>query len=196
MIAVTGFRTSIVRALASMVGDRQIERIDADLSRVDCAFKVPKVDRFVLAAGVLTGRPMAKQSPDEILTSIAVNLVNVVRLCETILAANDRARICVIGSESGFKGSFDETYALAKAAVHRYVETRKLGPQQQLVAVAPHIIIDSGMTERRHDFDALLRERDAGRKFTTAAEVAQCVRFLLCSEIALNNTVLRMTPTC
>lgn len=194
MIAVTGLRTSIVQALIRMVGERQVQRIDADLARFDCSFAVPKVDRFVLAAGVLHGKPMRAQSPDEILSCIAVNMVNVVRLCETILASNQRARICVIGSESGFKGSFDETYALAKAAVHRYVETRKVGPQQQLVAVAPHIVIDSGMTRRRHDYAQVLEEQQAGRRFTTAREVAECVRFLLLSDNVLTNLVLRMTP--
>ena len=57
-----------------------------------------------------------------------------------ILATNPSARICIIGSESAYRGSFDGTYAKSKAAIHRYVEATPTHGQQQLVAISPGII--------------------------------------------------------
>ena len=195
MLAVTGRRTTIIEALRRIVTD-EVVRIDADLSDPACAFQLPKADKYVLAAGVIHCKRITGQSAAQIVASLSVNLVNVVRLCETILDTNPTARICVVGSESAFKGSFDQTYALAKSAVHRYVETRKVGSAQQLVAVAPHIILDSGMTRRRHDYPELVEEAEAGKKFTTPEEVASVIRFLLWEPTVINNVVFRLTPTC
>lgn len=195
MLAVTGFRTTIVRALATLV-DGPIVRIAADLAVLDCAFEIPAVDRFVLAAGVLVGKRLSEQTPDEIGRGLAVNAVNVARLCDAILDARPKARICVIGSESGIRGSHDAVYAMSKAAVHQYVETRRTGRDQQLVAVAPHIILDSGMTRRRHDFAALVDDVEHGKRFIRARDVAQCVRFLLWDGRWINNQVIRMAREC
>jgi NAD(P)-dependent dehydrogenase (short-subunit alcohol dehydrogenase family) len=190
VLAVTGRSTTIVQALAGMVDD-ELVRIDADLSQVGAEFAIPTAERFVLAAGVLVGKPTIEQSPDEIMTGIAVNLVNVIRLCDRILATNKEARICVVGSESGFRGSYDGTYAVAKAAVHRYVEMKALRNGQQLVAVAPHIILNSGMTRARKDYDDFSAEQR--QAFITPREVAECIKFLLWSERAwINNSVIRM----
>jgi NAD(P)-dependent dehydrogenase (short-subunit alcohol dehydrogenase family) len=190
VIAVTGRNTTIVQALADVVSE-DIVRIDGDWSAFDAEFSVPEAGRYVLAAGVLTGKRIQEQSADDILRCIAVNLVNVIRLCEHILDTNPKARICIVGSESGFRGSFDQTYGVSKAAVHAYVQSRKVKPGQQLVAVAPHVILDSGMTRARHDYEALVA--DAGRKFVTPRAVAEAIHFLLWSEGPwINNSVLRM----
>jgi NAD(P)-dependent dehydrogenase (short-subunit alcohol dehydrogenase family) len=189
VIAVTGARTTIVRALAKLVPD-EIVRIDADLSTFDAECDIPIADRYVLAAGVLIGKRTLDQSADEIMRTIAVNLVNVIRLCDRILDTHPTARICVVGSESAYRGSFDMTYAVSKAAVHAYVQAKKLQPGQQLVAVAPHIVIDSGMTQRRTDVAELTA---SGRRFIPPQAVAEAIHFLLWSEGAwVNNSVLRM----
>jgi NAD(P)-dependent dehydrogenase (short-subunit alcohol dehydrogenase family) len=189
VIAVTGARTTIVRALSQLVPD-EIVRIDGDLSTFDAECEIPIAERYVLAAGVLIGKRTLEQSADEIMRTIAVNLVNVIRLCDRILDTQPTARICVVGSESAFRGSFDMTYAVSKAAVHGYVQAKKLQPGQQLVAVAPHIVIDSGMTQRRADVAELTA---SGRRFITPHAVAEAIHFLLWSEGAwVNNSVLRM----
>lgn len=175
MLAVTGFRTSIVRELAKLI-DGHVARISADLSKLDATFDIPPgADHFLLAAGVLWQRTTIEQTPGEIAYSLAVNLVNVVRLCDTILSSNPNARIVVIGSESATKGSFDHTYAVAKAGVHAYCRWREVLPTQLLVCLAPPIISDSGMTKKRHDYPAVLFQR----KHVTAAQVAKSVRSLL-----------------
>lgn len=160
MIAVTGYRTTIVRELAELVAPVEVKRIDADLARLDTRFVLPpRATRFVLAAGVLYSKPLRLQSAEEIVQSLAVNMVNVVRLCETILENVEDARICVIASESAFAGSFDESYAMGKAGVVTYVGARRVKRSQLLVALAPPIIANSGMTERRHDYPDVLSRR-------------------------------------
>ena len=69
------------------------------------------------------------------------------------------------------------------------------GPQQQLVAVAPSIIEDSGMTKVRTDHENLAARCQANPKgrFLKAIEVARLVRFLLYDDKGyINNTVIEM----
>jgi len=196
VLHVTGARSRIVEALRGLLpaGERVV-RLDNDLATLGDQPVAADGDRFLLCAGVLHQKPIVEQTAGEIRESLAVNLISAVRVCEAVLSANRQARICVLGSESGFKGSYDTTYAVAKAGLHRYVETRALAPEQQLVAVAPHIIWDSGMTQRRHDV-AALAERESeqpGGRFLNAIDVARLIRFLLYEdEGAITNTVIRM----
>ena len=203
-LGVTGRRTSIVEHLLRLVPDDRVvsigRRPDDDV-RIDLArpFDVGQfpsdLDRYVLAAGVMYPRRLADQSFDETATSLAVNLTSVVRVCEHLLDANARARICLIGSES-FRGSYDTTYFVAKAGLNAYVERRRLShPGQQLVIVSPTIIMDSGMTERRDDLDQVADRAQASAKhrFLYAAEVARLVHFVLWEDDGmLTNTVVSM----
>ena len=196
VLHVTGARSRIVAALRGLLpAGEQVVRLDNDLATLGDQPVVADGDRFLLCAGVLHQKPIAAQTPAEVRESLAVNLISAVRVCESVLDANPQARICVLGSESGFKGSYDTTYAVAKAGLHSYVETRALGAGQQLVAVAPHIIWDTDMTQRRTDVAALAkRAREQPRmRYLTALEVARLIRFLLYDDDgAITNTVIRM----
>lgn len=153
-------------------------------------------DRYLITQGLIRSKHSSEQTQDEIAEGWAVNYGDVKQACEQILSANDRARICVIGSESGFRGSFDDVYAEAKAQLHAYVETRGLNsPRQQLVCVSPGVIEDAGMTLRRNDPDRLEQRRKGHpqRRFLRSAEVARLVHFLLYVDQGyLSNTVIRM----
>lgn len=175
MFIATGVGSTIVRELATLTGE-EARRIEGDLSQYGTELAIPEGShRYVLAAGVLHGRLVSELTADEIRETLAVNLVSVVRICETVLKRDPKARICVIGSQSGSRWSFDALYALAKGAAHRYVEQRQTRCCQQLVAVAPPIIADSGMTMRRHDYPAVL----ATRPHCRAIDVARVVHRLL-----------------
>lgn len=158
MLCVTGRRTSVVRELATLTRD-EVVRIDADLSDPSAVLNIPQCDRYLLAAGVLYGRATLELSGPEIIKALSVNLINVIRICETILQRDFSPRICVLGSESGYAGSFEEIYAAAKAGVHAYVMTRETRWPQQLFAVSPPIISDGGMTTRRADYPGVLLKR-------------------------------------
>lgn len=176
VIGVTGRRTTIVEALSQF---DQIERIEPN--------GLPRgVDKFVLAAGVLIGKRLLDLSPVDAYETVQANMVSPMRLCEQILATIPTARICVVGSCSGIKGSFDELYAASKAGLHQYVKTRKVGEHQQLVAVAPIIIADSGMTRRRSDYPEVLEKRET----VTAKEVAAVIYGLLTMLPAISNQVI------
>ena len=86
--------------------------------------------RFLFCQGLMRPVPLAEQSEAELAASFFANAGAVMRSCDRILEDNPSARICVIGSESGFAWSYDGAYAAAKAALHRHCETKRLGPGQ------------------------------------------------------------------
>lgn len=187
-LAVTGYGSKIVSELRQQVpAGEEVVRF-RDSFGLEC-------ERFLFCAGLLRPRTLTNQLTEEVNEGLYVNLIRPIRTCDYILARNPRARIVVMGSESGFSWSYDGTYAAAKAALHRYVETKKLGPEQQLVCVAPSIIEDAGMTLRRLDVDNLQKRMDSHpkRRFLKAIEVARMIHFLLyVDEGYTTGTVIRM----
>jgi NAD(P)-dependent dehydrogenase (short-subunit alcohol dehydrogenase family) len=201
-LAVTGARTSIVQGLLALVPDETVvtigrraeDTVQLDLAGAFDVDAVPvDVDRYVLAAGILYPKPLWQQGFDETSRSLAVNLTSVVRLCEHVLTHNPRARIAIVSSESS-RGSYDTTYFLSKVALDAYVEKRRLSaPDQQLVAVSPTIIMDSGMTQRRDDLDAVAeRARKAPKgRFLRSDEVSRLLHYVLyVDDGTLTNTVI------
>lgn len=198
MLWVTGKNTTIIKCLSQISGDT-VERIPVSLATFHCDSiydSVPEGDRFVLCAGLIRSKSIFEQGPVQIAESLAVNMTSTIALIEAILEKNNQARIVVMGSMSGIKGSYDTVYAAAKAGLHQHVINRKLKPKQQLVAIAPGIIKDSGMTQRRADKDNLReRERQHPKKrFLTANEVAHLVHYLLYTDKGyITNTIINMT---
>ena len=173
MLAVTGYNSRIVQELIPLLPQgEEIIRIDGE---------PPVCDRYLFCAGSLRPKTLLQHDPSEIEESLRVNLIRPMQLCDSILDANDKARICVVGSESGFSWSYDGVYAASKAALHRYVETKKLRPGQQLVCVAPSIVENCGMTLRRQDVENLERRRaeHPKRRFIRAVEISRLIHFLL-----------------
>jgi NAD(P)-dependent dehydrogenase (short-subunit alcohol dehydrogenase family) len=175
---VTGARSRISRELADITKEQMVRlEIDCADPGAPLPLTLPDTRYFVLAAGVLHGKRVLELTGPQIVECLAVNTVNVLRLCEHILDTVQDAAICVVGSESAWKGSFDHLYAASKAAVHAYVKTRKVtGRYQQLVAIAPPIILDAGMTVRRPDFEQI---KASARKTTTSFHVAERIFELL-----------------
>lgn len=155
-------------------------------------------ERYLFCAGLIRQKPIAEQSEDEIAETFMVNAASVIKECDRLLSVNPIARICVMGSESAFKWSFDGAYAAAKAALHRYVETKRLPfPDQQLVCVAPTCIVNTGMNRQRNaDGIAGLEKRrleHPKQRWLQPIEVARMVHFLLCvDEGYTTNIVVRM----
>lgn len=203
-LAVTGARTSIVEGLLALVpaeptvtiGRRDDDTIQIDLAADFDVTAVPvDVERYVLAAGILYPKPLWQQDFAETARSLAVNLTSVIRICEHVLTNNPRARIAIVSSESS-RGSYDTTYFLSKVALDAYVERRRLSaPEQQLVAVSPTIVMDSGMTQRRDDLDAVAeraRKTPKGR-FLRAGEVSRLLHYVLYEDDGtLTNTVIHV----
>lgn len=176
MIVITGHRTTIAQQFRALVSANQ----SPPGFIFGTASNIPlDGTHYLFAAGVLHGTMI---EPETALETLQVNFAEVARTIEAIIATNDRARICVIGSDSGLTGSYDMAYAGSKAALQLFVETKRLRtPDQQLVAIAPGIIGDAGMTLRRTDKSALDRRRQAlpKRLFVRSADVARLAYFLL-----------------
>lgn len=198
MIAINGMGSAIAKALIGMLPVGELVH-QYEIGRYR---DHPPCERFVFLQGHLAGRNLLEHDTDSEAETLRVNFLEVARSCDLILAANDQARIVVIGSESGFSGSYDMAYAGAKAALHLYVETKRIGPGQQLVGIAPSIVGDAGMTTRRID-GRRLAERELAHpkgRFLRAQEVARLIHFLLYQDEGhLTGTVIRLHgggPTC
>lgn len=155
-------------------------------------------EAYLFCQGAIIQKTPEEQAPAEMCNTFWVNCARTVQECDHLIDTNPKARICVIGSESAFKGSFDNVYAAAKAGIHRYVETKRLKhPGQQLVCVAPTCITGTGMNKQRNkEGRAALKLRlleHPKKRWLEPEEVAQVVHFLLCVDKGyITNTVIRM----
>jgi NAD(P)-dependent dehydrogenase (short-subunit alcohol dehydrogenase family) len=191
MIAIRGASSVIAQSLVPMLPEGET------VAKIGRHERPPlEADRYLFCQGVINPRSILQQGDVMIAETFMVNAGRVIRDCERILEANDRARIVVIGSESGFTGSFDGAYAASKAALHSYVETKRLrSPTQQLVCIAPTIIRVSGMTLARADLEDVDRRgrEHPKRRWLTPGEVARLVHFCLYQDEGyLTGVVIRM----
>jgi NAD(P)-dependent dehydrogenase (short-subunit alcohol dehydrogenase family) len=138
-------------------------------------------NRLLICTGYLAGKSLANMTSTEASSTWRLNFMVLAEYVDRFMAQHEDGRVVVIGSDSAFAGSYDVAYAGAKAALHLYVETRRLAPRQQLVAIAPSIIEDGAMTTRRTDHANLERRRleHPKRRFCTAREVASLAAWLL-----------------
>jgi NAD(P)-dependent dehydrogenase (short-subunit alcohol dehydrogenase family) len=186
-IYVRGARSAIARALAEIHPVVAVPR--GTPMPVDG-------EKYLFCAGLLMQK--REVTEDEYWESIGVNCLQIVDQCDALLMENRRARICVMGSEAAFTGSFDETYAKAKKALHDYVETKRLPyPEQQLVCVAPSIVLNTGMTNARNEDGVAAMERrrfvHPKRRWLQPEEVARMINFLLCVDAGYTTgVVIRM----
>lgn len=192
MIAIRGMGSNIAKEFIKVVGrsGTPIEIRRNELPPIDC------VDKYLICQGILNGKQRVNQTEQEVANTYSVNYDQVANMCNYILENNIHARICVIGSESGFSGSYDEVYSDSKHLLHHYVETKRgLRSTQQLVCVAPSIVEDAGMTLRRTDTNNLnaIRQRHPKGRFLTSAEVARMIYFLLFEDLGYTTgVVIRM----
>lgn len=190
--AIVGYKTTIAERFAATVKEREPDAVIIPCTTHDVPFDA---DYYLFCSGWLAGEDMQGITDGQAADTFRINFTDPVRAVDTILEMNPKAKIVIIGSLSGIKGSYDVTYAAAKAGVHLYVKTKKLvHPGQHLVCVAPGIIQDSGMTERRNDYEACMargRDRRIGR-WLMAQEVADVVHVVI-NQPAFCNLVVPMS---
>lgn len=189
MIAIRGYSSSVSQALLPFLPAWEEVKI-VERGAVDTL-----ATRHLFAQGIIMPKKMAEMTAKEKALSWEVNAGMVIEQCNLIFAVNPEARVLVMGSESAYAWSYDDCYAMAKAGLHRYVETKKLKPQQQLVCVAPTIIGDSRMTLARKDKENLARRASEHPKsrFVTLEEVCGMIHHLLyVDEGYTTGTVIRM----
>lgn len=149
-------------------------------------------DEVYIVSGLLVGKTAREHSSQEIVDTFNVNFADIVKFCDEYFSGNAKAKVCIISSMSGRQGSYDMIYAGAKAAIDMYVRTKRLTePEQHLVAVAPWIISDAGMTMRRKDLGQILergKRRRMGR-WASAREIADIAHFAMQTPLLCNTVI-------
>jgi NAD(P)-dependent dehydrogenase (short-subunit alcohol dehydrogenase family) len=104
-------------------------------------------------------------------------------LIKLLNKSNSNFRLCYISSESAEKGSFDDVYAVAKAATERFIREFVLkNPESRIFGVQPMTIL-SDMTLNRTDFDRLREYQKNTRKgFVDPSILADCIINLFSEE--------------
>ena len=159
-ILVTGSSSKIgkefIKLLPKNIVINNPKRSEWDLSKNKFNKKqlnlIKNSDKIVILHSKLSSKSHLKKSLKDITDQICINLTSIIRICEIALSTNPKARIIILGSESGLKGSYDIIYALTKSSIHKYVEERKIKyKDQQLLCLAPSTISDGKMTLKRKD---------------------------------------------
>lgn len=171
--------------------------LNIDFNTADKINNIPlDCERYIITLGYLIPKKITEQTNEESLNSMAINLLFPVRLIEKILEVNKKARIVILGSESGFKGSFDTSYFIAKAGLSSYIREKHIKyPKQQLVMVAPSVILDTKMTQERDDLELVIqRAKDLPKqRYLMSKEVAEAIYFLLYVDKGyINNEIINI----
>lgn len=200
-VAILGSTSSLGRCLISSLNDVGIDTtsfckssdydncisIDAnnlDIEEIKKVF-VKKYDCYIFTIGLLQPKSILMQSEEEIIKSMKVNALYIVKCCEYLFKTNANARVFIIGSESGRKGSFDTSYFLSKSMLRAYVRQRRVDENQQLLLISPSTIEDSSMTMDRTDYETLEKYRKQHPK----------KRFLYMQELTLYLTDIILNPS-
>ena len=151
-------------------------------------------NKFLILSGLLQEKTILEQSKSEIINSHLINSVGPVILCESILKKISNAQIILLGSESGYKGSYDLNYALAKSSLKMYVKQRQVKVNQKLLLISPSTIDDLGMTLRRKDIKRLelYRSNHPKKRFLKSEELVDMIDFLFKFSLYLTNTEIEL----
>jgi hypothetical protein len=192
----TGARSLIANEFVCELNFTTSRFIDATRISVSAGELVPlDAEVYLLCHGMLLPKRFSDQTEEERRQSWFMNYDSHRKIIDAVMEANPIARVCVIGSESGYRGSFDDGYAMAKMLLHDYVETKRLPyPGQQLFAISPGIISDCGMTTRRLDQDRVAERIASHRKgeAVTALQVAKLAAHVIAHQPFISGTVIRM----
>ena len=109
-----------------------------------------KLHALVLHHGFLAGKDFREISEAEILRTVNVNLLSILRLVRAYLSSLENgATLITFSSISAGKGSYDDVYALSKGGLEALSNSlsQKLGPLGvRVICVAPGLVSDTRMT--------------------------------------------------
>jgi 3-oxoacyl-[acyl-carrier protein] reductase len=209
---ISGITSGIGRAIAerlSQDGDRIIPVLRDGCQKdlfpdapevVVCDFEDPKavevafenletpVDSFINCAGIMISKTLFEAPFEDLIRMINVHLLSAMMAVARVRAKLEPGgTIVLLSSQSAFKGSYDDAYAIAKGAIHAMVKTLapKLAPRNRIICIAPGVTIGTRMTrDRAADDLEPYRKAIPLQRFATPEEIAGCVRFLLSRDAA------------
>jgi NAD(P)-dependent dehydrogenase (short-subunit alcohol dehydrogenase family) len=156
-----------------------------DPAAVDRAFGelATDVDSFINCAGIMISKTLFEAPIEDLARMVHVNLFSAMM---AVARVRPRLRpggaIILLSSQSAFKGSYDDAYAITKGAIHAMVKTlaSKLAPAHRIICLAPGVTIGTRMTQDRAADDLEpYRKNIPMQRFATPEEIAGCVQFLL-----------------
>jgi NAD(P)-dependent dehydrogenase (short-subunit alcohol dehydrogenase family) len=139
-------------------------------------------DTIVYMSSVLRSKRLEDQTKSEWTESFLINTVIPVKIIKFLNNNITNFTFCYVGSESAFKGSFDDTYFLSKSSTQKFIETFRLKSENsRIFTIAPSTIL-SGMTLRRSDTARLeeYRLKMRNKRFMTLEEISNII-ISLCS---------------
>tara|TARA_B100000787_G_scaffold146019_1_gene116482 strand:+ start:14364 stop:14972 length:609 start_codon:yes stop_codon:yes gene_type:complete len=139
-------------------------------------------DTIVYMSSVLRNKRLEDQTDSEWSESFLINTVIPIKIIKFLNNNINNFTFCYIGSESAFKGSFDDTYFLSKSSTQNFIEKFKLkSDNSRIFTIAPSTIL-SGMTLRRSDTFRLedYRLKMRNKRFITIEEISNVI-ITLCS---------------
>jgi 3-oxoacyl-[acyl-carrier protein] reductase len=154
---------------------RAVEKAFADLHT--------PVYSFVNCAGIMISKTLFEASFEQLSQMINVNLFSAMAAVARVREKLESGGVIILlSSQSAFKGSYDDAYAITKGAIHALVKTvaPKIAPQHRIICLAPGVTIGTRMTQDRAADDLEpYRQSIPLKRFTTPEEIAGCVEFLL-----------------
>ena len=197
-----GVENSIAASVMTRTGDSRVEKYyQRELNVHDLESFVDSLNfesdcqHYVLySMGLLSEKRAYQQNFREWSHSVGINGILPMMLLERLNASNITFRFCYISSESASKGSFDGVYAFSKSGMETIIrETRLTDTESAVIAVAPSMIGDAGMTTRRKDQGNVNANREMHPKgrHLNASEVADiCLFWFFNASHYLTNEVI------
>jgi len=169
---------------------------DADNWLKDLSFQRDKKHFIFYTWGFLMPKRISDQTQKEINYSFSINASIPIKIIEKLNNSECEFRMLYVSSESAKKGSYDGAYFLSKVSVETYIkELRLKNNKSTLVALAPSIIADAGMTERRDDQENIKKAiaNHPKQRLLLSSEVADtCFWILRDASEYITNTVIEM----
>jgi NAD(P)-dependent dehydrogenase (short-subunit alcohol dehydrogenase family) len=154
------------------------------------------IDNVILYSwGKLYPASINNQTFEEKLEGFIFNYLIPVSLIDHLNTSEFSFNFIYISSESAKKGSFDSNYASQKAATEMFIrECQLLIKKSILVGVAPSMIIDSGMTQRRNDIENVFKAEKfhPKKRLLYTNELVDLIEYLMHSNTYISNTIIEM----
>lgn len=140
-------------------------------------------DTIIYMSSVLRNKRLEEQTKSEWIESFLINTIIPIKIIKFLNNNINDFTFCYIGSESAFKGSYDDTYFLSKNSTQKFIESFRLKSENsRIFNIAPSTIL-SGMTLRRSDTSRLeeYRLKMRNKRFITIEEISNII-ISLCSK--------------
>jgi hypothetical protein len=139
-------------------------------------------DTIVYLSSILRNIRLEEQTSEQWQESFFINTILPIRILKYLNENFINFTFCYLGSESAYKGSFDDTYFLSKNSTQTFIEKFKLKSENsRIFSIAPSTVL-SGMTLRRTDTVRLEKYKQLlrNKRFLSVQEISDII-ITLCS---------------